>query len=178
VTRRRLLLVAGLAVLALGLVASSPAAAQNQSANGSLPETAEQIDRDTTLISAEYDEESGEAVVTLESNTLQDITLSDAGAFVAGGEVRQRTVTVRPDERVTIRMPVTKTDGYTGVSIATRQTLYAVPIETSADMFSGSATWETAQAAAVGGGVGVLALTGVIAWRMRSGGRSKRRRIA
>jgi len=156
--------------------ATSPAVAQSDNSTEE-PSDTEIIDENTRLVSAEYDEEDGEAVVTIESATPQAITVTDAGAFIQGGEVRQRTVTVTPG-RSTIRMAVTKVDGYTGVSIATRQTLYAVPIETSADVFAGSATWETVQAGAVGGAFGVIALAGVIAWRMRSGGRSKRRRIS
>jgi len=173
-------LVAVLALATLATVASGPAAAQETPANTSTPtaESVEQIDRNTRLISAEYDEESGEARITLESETLQDVTLTDASGLLQGGETATRTVTLRPGERTTVTIPATKVNGYVVVSIATRTTLYGEPIETSADMFQGSATWETAQAAAVGGGVGVVALTGVIAYRMRSGGRSKRRRIS
>jgi len=176
--KARLALAAVLALAVLCTLGAAPASAQETPANATTPSGAEQIDQNTRLISAEYIEESGEARITLESETLQDVTLTDASGLLQGGETAQRTVTLRPGERTTVTIPTTKANGYVVVSIATRQTLYGEPIETSADMFSGDATWETAQAAAVGGGVGVLALTGVIAWRMRSGGRSKRRRIA
>lgn len=177
-TKTRLAALAFVATVAfVATAATAPAVAQDGNATA-VPAESEIIDENTRLISAEFDEESGEAVVTIESDALQDIVISDAGAFVQGGEVRQRTVTAKPGERTTIRMPVTKVDGYTGVSIATRQTLYAVPIKTSADMFSGSATWETAQTAAVGGAVGVLAITGVLAYRLRTGGRKSSRRIS
>jgi hypothetical protein len=176
--KARHVLVVVLALETLATVAAAPAAAQETPANATTPEGTEQIDRNTRLISAEYDEESGEAVVTIESDTLQDVTLTDASGLLKGGETAQRTVTLRPGERTTVTIPATKSGGYVVVAIATRTTLYGEPIETSADVFQGSATWETVQAGAVGGGVGVLALTGVIAWRMRSGGRSKRRRIS
>lgn len=176
--KARHVLVAVLALAALATVAAAPAAAQETPANTSTPEGTEQIDRNTRLISAEYDEERGEARVTIESETLQDITLTDASGLLQGGETAQRTVTLRPGERTTVTIPATKANGYVVVSIATRTTLYGEPIETSADVFQGSATWETVQAGAVGGAFGVLALAGVIAWRMRSGGRSKRRRVS
>jgi hypothetical protein len=128
---RRALLVM---VMLVGVVAIVPAAVAGQTATDTLTPGAganpEQIDENTRLVSATYDKETGQAVVIIESDSLQDVVISDAGAFMEGGIVEQRTVTLKPGERATVRMPVTKVKGYVGVSIATRSgALYAVPME-------------------------------------------------
>jgi hypothetical protein len=95
----------------------------------------EQIDKNTRLVDSSYSQETGEMTVTVHSESLQELVFSDAGAFAEGGVVEQRKLTVRPDETVTITMPATRTDrGYVGVSIATRNVLYAEPIEASANL--------------------------------------------
>jgi hypothetical protein len=91
----------------------------------------EQIDNATVLVSSSYDGSTGEATVKIRSEKLQEITVSDAGAFISGGQVAQRTVLVEPGETAKITLPATEAEGYVGVSIATSQTLYAEPIHSS-----------------------------------------------
>ena len=153
-----------------GTPTPTPEAGQNQ--------THERIDQDTRLISASYDDGDGTATVVIESDVAQKITVSDAGAFVEGGVVKQRTVIVSPGERVEITMPVTKSNGYTGVSIATPETLYAVPLKSQVDFFEGQSTWQTVQVAAIGGAFGVIVMAVILAWRLRDGGKSKVERLA
>jgi archaellum component FlaF (FlaF/FlaG flagellin family) len=142
------------------------------------PETHEQVDNSTTLVSAEYDSSDGTATVVIESEIAQQITISDSGAFVEGGVVEQRSVYVGPGERTKITMPVTKSDGFVGISIATQKTLYAVPLKSEVSFFESESTWQTVQVAALGGAFGVLVMAVILAWRLRSGGKSKVDRLA
>lgn len=165
---RRALLAALLAVAAIAVVPVGTVAAQNATATDT-PDASrsERIDQNTRLVSAEYNADTGEAVITLESDSLQDVVITDAGDFMAGGVVDQRTVQFRPDERATIRMPVTKHEGYVGISITTRTgTLYAVPMKargTGTNPFS-----QVAPTLAWLGGAGtVMTMTGYAAVRTR-----------
>ena len=176
-TRKRLtLLVVAVVVLAVfgatGAVAQEvPDPTNTTTTTTTTTPDGERIDNSTRLLNSSYDAETGEVSITLHSDTLQTIVLSDAGAFVEGGVVEQRSVTVRPDETITVTMPATRTErGYVGVSISTRGTLYAEPIEAQTDFFDGQSTWQTVQTAAVGGAFGVLVVTGIIAYRLRKGG--------
>jgi len=148
----------------------TPDAGQNQ--------THERIDNATSLVSASYDSDDGTATVVIESEIPQQITISDSGAFVDGGVVNQRTVFVRPGERVEITMPITKADGFVGVSVATQNTLYAVPLKSQVDFFEGESTWQTVQVAAIGGAFGVIVMAVILAWRLRDGGTSRVERLA
>jgi hypothetical protein len=145
-THFSVLLTATIVVL---LLATAPVAGQSQSDGGEIgnatgsstptpePEIpqGEQIDRNTRLLDKSYSHQTGKVTVVVYSESLQDLVISDAGAFQTGGVVEQRKLTVRPDQRVEITMPATRTDdGYVGVSIATREVLYAVPIEAPRDI--------------------------------------------
>jgi len=151
----------------------SPDAGQNQ--------THERIDNATVLVSSSFD--NGTATVVIESEIPQEIVLSDAGDFVQGGEVDQRTVFLEPGERARISMPVTKTNGFAGLSISTQETLYAVPLENEStteqvSWFQSESTWRTVQTAAVGGASGVLVVALLLAYRLRDGGKERTERIA
>lgn len=127
-------------------------------------ETAEQgeyIDSNTELINATYNEKTGEATVTLRSETLQTVTLTDAGGFIEGGEIEQREVTLQPGEEISVSIPATETRGQVGVSIATQETLYAEIIEVPDYLFYEDPSWSTVQIAAFGSGLGVLVALGV-----------------
>jgi len=131
------------------------------------PETpGEQIDESTRLVSAEYNDEDDTVTVVIASDTLQDIVVSDAGAFVEGGVVPQRTATAKPGEQTTIVIPVTRTDeGFVGVSIATRETLYAVPIRVVDPLNPWTKT--TSQDGWLGGISVSIAMIGLAAWRTK-----------
>lgn len=125
------------------------------------------IDANTVLIDSEYREGDGEVAVTIQSDLTQDITVSDVGAFIEGGEVPQRTVRVDAGETTTIAVPVTEVDGLVGVSIKTRETLYAEPLEyrdTGGNPFartSSTTGW-------LGGASAAAIMTGLAAYRVRN----------
>lgn len=130
-------------------------------------EPGEVIDNNTRLISATYDEDNGTAEVVIESDSLQKITLTDAGGFISGGEIEQRSVVVRPDERVTISIPVTEAEnGFVGVSVGTSQTLYAVPIEHESNLNPFIRT--PPQASWMGGAAAMLVSVVGAGWYTRS----------
>lgn len=179
---RRLFL---LAIMLTGLVSGSlvaPAAAQETAtptaAGNATGATGETIDQNTVLLNSSYDGAKGTVSVTIRSETLQQITVTDAGAFMEGGEIARRTVTVRPDQPTTIEIPATEYQGSVGVSIATASTLYAEPIEVRDAWFQGDSTWTDTQAAGAGSALGVLLVVAALAWRRRDGGQEEVRRRA
>lgn len=162
-TRRGVL--SGLAsTLALGATASTATAQENSTATASststatesetddLPTGAERIDGRTVLLSSEYDQDGGTATLTLLSTEPQGVTFSDAGAFVAGGQVATRTE-VLDSGRNTITMPVTNADGYAGVSVSTANVLYAVPLTTTSTVSFSPSSPNDMLALALGAGL-------------------------
>jgi len=183
-------LVLGAGILLAGLAASASAqsgyggnsTADNGTATG--PPEGDHIDNSTILVSTSYDNSTGDNTVrvTLYSKTIQRVTLTDAGGVFNEGEVNQRSVTLSPRENTTIAIDTTRIEtGFVGVTLATSDTLYAVPIQTSDDdstMFGGTPGWGTVRIAAIGSGLGVLLALGLEGYRRRSGGRREVRQRA
>lgn len=127
--------IAALAAVLLLIGTAAPVAAQSVEISaenettpaGNAPETV-RIDSQTTLLDSGFNSETGMAYVKIRSDTLQQITITDAGAFLQGGEIPRRSVMVKPGETTTIKIPATKVRGFVAVSVATPETLYAVPI--------------------------------------------------
>lgn len=163
ITRRGVL--GGLAsTLAIGATASTASAqstetettssTSDESGGSDLPDDAERIDSNTVLLSSSYDGD-GTATLTFETTETQGVTLSDAGAFVAGGTVATKTVVLQPDENPnTITMSVTNADGYAGVSVSTANTLYAVPLSTASTVSLSPSSPNDMLALFIGAGVG------------------------
>ncbi|GGN92792.1 hypothetical protein [Haloarcula pellucida] len=133
---------AALLVASLALVGSAPAVAQ--AANQSSPQPTapvtnttdtpdrsdttqtERIDGQTVIVESRYVPNASVALITLRSESVQTVTLSDAGRFQQGGKVPVRSVALRGGETTTVELPVTEQDGYVGVAISTENTpLYA-----------------------------------------------------
>ena len=135
-------LFAALVVLSLVLVASAPAAAQSvgtptaSTPTGPQPTAndTEAIDNQTTIISSRLETENNQttAYITLRSDIVQTVTLSDATAFRAGGEVPVRTIVLGAGETATVEIPIRYGEGWVGVSISTENTaLYAEVLQRS-----------------------------------------------
>ena len=88
----------------------------------------EHIDDVTSICTYHYDSDAGEIVMTLYSERPQRVTLTDAGAFMTGGEVNRARHTLKGRSKV--RFAVTEYEGFVGLSVDTGRTLYAVPVET------------------------------------------------
>lgn len=153
-------------------LATPPAAAQeasspvNATADDNCPDP-EAIDRVTTLCDTDLEDDN--AHLTFHSEVNQSVTLSDAGAFLEGGEVRQRTVELTAGETTTVRFPVTTVRGESGVSIDTTRSLYAVPLSQSRTLLGGPWTAEDAQAAGAGAALSVSVVVIALVIRRKRG---------
>jgi hypothetical protein len=181
---RTLALVAALLVCIVPVVAA-PVAAQNGTTTptaefaGDLDddcEAPEAIDEKTVVCSASLD--GTEAVVVLRSDELQQVTVTDAGAFMTGGEINRRTFTLREGERNTIRFDVTVHNGFAGVSIDTGETLYAVPIEEESTLIGEPWSAQDVQLAAVSGAAGVATVAVFVVIRTVLGRTDEPERVA
>lgn len=167
--------VALLAVVLLLVGMTAPIAAQQANEttapNGSNATETERIDAQTTLLDSGYNATTGLASVEIRSETLQEIAVTDGSYLMQGGEATTRSVMVKPGETTTIEIPAEKVRGYVSLSIGTSQTLYGELIEVGeGSLFTGEATWGTAQTAGAAGFAGGLLSVGLIAyWRVRGG---------
>jgi len=135
---RYVLLVAALSVvLTLTLGATGTVAAQETtpepenvsvdvSVGGSgVEECTERITARLSICSATF--EDGTATLVFDSVGVQRLTLTDAGAFVEGGQVNRQYISVY-DGRNTVEFSATKVSGFAGVAIDTGGILYAKKI--------------------------------------------------
>ncbi|CCQ34324.1 hypothetical protein HLRTI_001515 [Halorhabdus tiamatea SARL4B] len=159
------------AVLLVGL--TGPVAAQQGTTtpNATDATETERIDAQTTLLDSRYNATTGMAYVEIQSDALQEIAVTDGSYLMQGGEATTRSVMVKPGETTTIEIPADMVRGYVSLSIGTSQTLYGELIETGqGSLFTGEATWGTAQAAGAAGFAGGLSIVVVLAyWRVRGG---------
>jgi hypothetical protein len=137
------------------------------------PET---ITEDLVLCEAEYDD--GKAKLSFKADSLQRITLTDAGAFMKGGVVPQREEIIRSEGVNHIEWQVTTHKGFAGVSVATEQNLYAVPLEQSNTLVGGPWNEEDVQLAAISGAAGVGSVAVLVVIRAVLGRTNKPERIA
>jgi hypothetical protein len=93
-------------------------------------ETGERLDNNTVLLDKTYSQETGRLTLTIRSETVQQVTLSDAGALIDGGRIAQRSVVLKDGSVQEISIPATEVDGFVGASVATQTGLYGVPVET------------------------------------------------
>lgn len=131
----------GLTLTGLLAVASAPVAAQagNNSTetarnasveisagSDSREDCTERVSDSLSICSKTY--QDGTATLILESEQANRLTLTDAGAFIEGGEVGRDRVTVY-EGRNTVSIPATEVHGFAGVAIDTGEVLYAVKIQ-------------------------------------------------
>lgn len=157
-------------VLLVSAIALNPAPVAAQTADGAAATPADAdvratIDSTTDLLSVDYDGHRGVLVLEVRTDEPTALTITDAGAFSAGGEMARRTEIV--DGTATIEMPVTKVEGLVGVTISTPETLYAVPVRVSFQLWQGTPTWNEVHLSALGGVVGGLGAAVLIARRKR-----------
>jgi hypothetical protein len=130
------LLVFGALGIGLAMIAASSADAQelpdgSQNDGGNVTDSeardapCDRIDEETRICGSDYDEDRGVAWVVIESDRPQTVVVSDAGSFMAGGQVPQTRVRVPPNERVNISVPYQRYEGVLALSVSTRGTLWA-----------------------------------------------------
>ena len=159
----RYFLIALVTVAALIGAVTAPVAAQ---AADDLPEpdqtttddpAHQRIDANTQLVEARL--EDGTAVLVLESSETQRITVTDAGAMMAGGEIPRKHYLLKAGEKTTVRMDVHVDGVFAGVTIDTGDTLWGIPLESGLDFLPGGATTQDVQVAGITG----LLTTGLLA---------------
>ena len=155
----RFFLIAVVVVASLsGAVAAQDApnaTAENSTAGEQVNTCSEEITPTLRLCSADYVD--GEAVLLLNSDTRDRVTVTEAVALTESRELRRDSFIV--DGKTEIRMPVQPSNGRAGVTIDDGTTLYGVPLETTSTIVAGPFTASDAQAAGLGGGAGVAVVT-------------------
>jgi hypothetical protein len=177
-----------LALLVVASLAAGPAAAQtNETAE--LPEWIDQeeieqcqepqaVDSSTVICSSTLTDDGQYAELVIRSDETQRITLTDAGGFMAGGEINRQTFTVRADEPNTLRLRVTTIDGFAGVSVDTGNTLYAVPLDRSTTLIGPPWSASDAQIAALFAAISTAGISAIVVLRSVYGKTEEPERIA
>lgn len=139
-----------------------------QTTTGNSTQDGTRIDADLRLISATYDG-SGTAVLTFETDGAKAVTLTDAGGFVDGGHLNRRTILLDGAGTHTVEFAVTESRrGYVGVTIGTKQTLYAEVIRSPTPSPFAGASGTTGWLG--GASIVFLSFTGAAVWVLRNEG--------
>ena len=155
----RPIFIALLALVASGFLVGGVAAQDNTTAPNSEMNVSENctetINPYTSICDAELD--GSDVVIDIHTEGPQTIVVTEA--FRKGsGVLNQRTI--RLDEGLnTIRLTVTVDGGSEGVTIAAGDVLYQKEVKVSSTLVSGPFTASDAQAAGLGGGIGVAFVT-------------------
>ena len=141
-----------------GIVAAqdAPNATAEKSTEVEQPETCSQeITPTLRLCSADYID--GEAVLVLDSDTRDRVTVTEAVALREPRELNRQSFIV--DGKTEIRMRVVSSGGRAGVTVDDGTILYGIPLQTSSTFVGGPFTASDTQAAGVGGALGVAFTT-------------------
>ncbi|WP_336135556.1 hypothetical protein [Natronomonas amylolytica] len=168
-----------LSVASGGVVAQENATDDDLDANleGEECPEPETIDENTVLCEA-YLNDDGNAILVFKSDELQRVTLTDSGAFMAGGEVPQRDVVLRSEGTNHVEWSVTQHDGFAGVSVSTGSTLYAVPLENRSTLIGGPWGANDVQLAAISSATGVGSVAIIVVIRTVLGRTEEPERVA
>lgn len=138
----------------------------------------EAIDNKTVICSSGLSDNGQYAELVIRSDETQRITVTDAGGFMSGGEITRETYTVREDERNTIRLRITRVDGFAGVTVDTGAVLYAVPLEDTTTLIGPPWTSSDAQLAALAAALSTAGVSAIVVLRTVYGKTEKPERIA
>lgn len=94
----------------------------------------EQIDANTFICSTTVSEGST-VQLELYSTEIQHVTVTDAGAIQQRGPINQESYRLLPDRRTDVVISATEVDGFVGVTVATSEVLYGVPLEEGSTPF-------------------------------------------
>ena len=170
-------------LVAVVLVASlsGAVAAQDASNATATNTTAEQPDtcsREITptlrLCSADYVD--GDAVLVLDSDIRDRVTVTEAVALGQARELNRDSFIV--DGRTELRLSVTPSNGRAAVTVDDGSVLYGVPLEAGSSIVAGPFTASDAQAAGVGGALGVALTTLYLVARRVYGKSEESERVA
>ena len=170
-------------LLLLLLIATvSPAAAQSVNVSDVTLEDALEdesvcmtINAETALCDGSLDGDTATFIV--ESETRQSVTLTDAGGFMNGGEIRRESRLLRPGEN-RIEFRVTIYSGMAAVSIDTGDVLFGVPLREPSSLLSPPYTVSDVQAAGAGAAASVAIVALLVVGRALTGDDRKPERVA
>jgi len=134
------------------------------------------IDPSTVVCSGSIDGDV--AVLKLRSDIIQRVTITDAGGLMQEGEVRRESRTLRKSEVNTIRFPITRHNGFSGVTIDTGRTLYGLPLEDNTALIGGTWTRSDVTIGALTGAGSVAVMSIIIVIRTVTGKADEPERIA
>lgn len=130
-----ILVVLSLALTTAGGVAAQSADELEPTDAPTTKEPCERIDMDTELCSAKL--VNGKAVLEIHSTKNQKLTVTDSGKMMAGGEIPTQDFILKKDETTKIRFDVYTDGEFVGVTIATSEVLWGVPLKKSRTFISG-----------------------------------------
>ena len=142
-------------LLATAFATGGVAAQDNSTATNETRQCTEAINQYTHICDAELD--GSDVVITLHTEGPQTVTITE-GFRRGSGVLSQRSVSLDAGIN-TVRLTVTVDGGSEGVTIAAGDTLYQKEVKTSSELIGGPFTASDAQAAGIGGGLGVALLT-------------------
>lgn len=173
-------LIVGLALVGSFVVASTVVDAQaatNQPADGvvTVPDgdRVEDIDSQTVLLDADFDDDDGTATVEIFSRVRQTVYVVDGSYVMKGGTMTYEARVVPANSTVTVTIPVRPVRGWIMLSVATENTRgYGVPIDKPLDLLPGSPGKGDAPAAGLGVALGVILVASVafVFYRFHGGG--------
>jgi len=135
------------------------------------------IDNNTELCDS-YVSDDGTAHLVLNSTITQGVTVTDSADFMTEGVVTQRRAILRPGSPTTVRLDVDSHRGQTGVSIATNEVLYSLPLEETSSIIAGPWSASHVQTAGISGALSVAFCTLYVAFRRMFGSDETVERVA
>lgn len=173
--RLRFLFIAVLLVASLsGAVAAQETPNETAENTTAEDECNQAITEHIRLCSSDYVD--GEAVVVLDSDRRERVTVTEAVALTEHREINRESFIV--DGRTEIRLGVEATNGKAGVTVDDGNILYGIPIRTETVLIGGPFTASDAQAAAIGGGLGTAIVALYLVLKVLYGRNQKPERLA
>lgn len=151
-----------IAVVVVASLSGAVAAQDASNATAATNTTAEQPDTcsraiSPTLALCSADYVDGEAVLVVDSETRDRVTVTEAVTLTQARELRRDSFIV--DGKTEIRLPVRSSNGRAAVTVDTGDVLYGVPVRTENTLIGGPFTASDAQAAGLGAGLSVALMT-------------------
>ncbi len=115
------------------------------------------IDDGIYLVDASIDD--GHAVLTFTADRRERVTLIEAVRLDEHREINRESFVLQSDRETTVRLPIDTSSPTAGVFVDTQTRLQGVPIKTSDPLVGGPYDASDAQAAGLGGAIGVAFIT-------------------
>jgi hypothetical protein len=141
-------------------------------------ESPQVIDNSTVICSSALVDDGRYAEIVIRSDHTQRVTLTDGAGLMTAGPINRKTFTVREGEMNTLRLRVTRVDGFAGVTIDTGTVLYGLPLETSSTLVGPPWGPSDAQLAALAAALSTAGVSAFVVLRTVYGKTEEPERIA